>query len=538
MTTIRRRTLLALAAIAASALAQPMLPLPAQAQEAKAAQGGTMTWAFLRRPQSLDPNIWSGGSDLAVMRQMYDTLIWSPKPGEFEPGLATSWEVSADGLTYTFKLRDDVTFHDGTKFDAEAVKFMFERIKDPASKSLNIGAIGPFESATVIDPLTVQVKLSRPWGAFLTNVSEPHLSPVSPAAVKQMGDGVAQNPVGTGPFKFEKWEGNDIHMVRNPDYKWGPASMGSPGPANLDKLIVKEVPEASTRTNALRSGEVDMIHFPVMSEIDPLKAAGFQVFKMPQPGFSWSFPINITKAPTDDLRVRQAMLHAINKDQIVRTVMFNQVRPAYGPLTAVTFGYDPSIESMSGYDLKKAGELLDAAGWTLAPGEKVRKKDGQPLAISMAMFESSVNKSVSEFAQAMLQQAGFDVTLNVQNYPAFATQVANADYHTAQMRWSAVDPDQVIPTMFGSNQVTGGGQFNRTRIADPALDALIAEAGATTDTARRAELYAQIQKQAMENVWLIPIYDDVWFFLTRPEVKNFRADLQGRPILYVASMAK
>lgn len=526
-------------ALASAALAGFFLQaVPSLAVAQSGATGDTLTWGYYTRPRSLDPNIWSGGSDLGVMRQLYDTLIWSPEPGVFSPGLAMSWEMSDDALTYTFTLRQDVTFHDGKPFNAEAVKFMFDRIKDPASKSLNIGAIGPFESATVLDEYTVAITLSEPWGAFLTNVSEPHLSPVSPTAVAEMGDGVANNPVGTGPFMFEKWEGNDLYLVRNPDYAWGPAFAGHEGPARAANLIVREVPEASTRVNALRSGEVDITHFPVLSQLTQLESEGFQVYAEPQPGFSWSLPINIEKAPTDDILVRRAMLAAINNEAIVRAVLFNRHPPAWGPLTAVTFGYDPAVKEMWGYDPEKAAALLDEAGWTLPDGGEVRMKDGQPLVIEMAMFESSVNKSVTELAQAMLRQVGFDARLTVANYPAFAAQVSDKNYNTAQMRWSAVDPDQVIPTMFGSGQVDGGGQFNRTRIANPSLDALIAEAGASTDPARRAELYSEIQKQAMDNVWLLPIFDDVWFWLASADVDGFVVDRQGRPILFGAGKSQ
>ncbi len=527
-----RRTLIA---SALSLVLMPPLPYLAQAQTSVA--DDTLTWGYLARPRSLDPNIWSGGSDLGVMRQIYDTLIWSPQPGVFEPGLATSWEMSEDGLVYTFKLRDDVTFHDGTPFNAAAAKATFDRIKDPASKSLNLGAIGPFESAEVIDEFTVAITLSRPWGAFLTNVSEPHLSAVSPTAVATLGDDVAQQPVGTGPYMFDRWVGNDLHLVRNPNYNWGPSFVGHQGPAKVERVVVKEVPEAATRVNALRSQEVDIIHFPVMSQIQKLEQDGFQVYRLAQPGFSWSFPVNVEKAPTDDRRVRQAMLHAINNEAIVRAVMFNQVSPAFGPLTAVTFGYDPAIKSAWSYDPERAAALLDEAGWTLPASGAVRERDGEPLKISMAMFESSVNKAVSELAQAMLRQAGFDAELTVANYPAFATQVANQDYHLAQMRWSAVDPDQVIPTMFSSQQIDGGGQFNRTRIADPALDDLIARAGAATDQEVRAKLYSEVQFRAMEEVWILPIYDDVWFFLVQPDVTNFIVDRQGRPLLFAAGGA-
>ncbi|WP_210483437.1 ABC transporter substrate-binding protein [Microvirga antarctica] len=510
----------------------------AVAQTPPLTQGGTLNWAFILRSQSLDPNVWSGNSDVAVMRQIYDPLIWSSAPGQYEPGLATAWTISPDGLVYTFQLRKDVTFHDGTPFTAKAVKATFERIADPATKSLMTGAIGTFESAEVIDDYTVSIKLKQPWGAFLANVSGVALSPVSPAAIQKFGAQIGQNPVGTGPFMFDKWVGNDLHLKRNPTYNWAPAMMGRTGPALLDGIVVKEVPEASTRMNALRSGEVNLTHFPVLSQLGSMETAGFQVIRIDQPGFAWSFPINITKPPTDDLKVRQAILATINKDQVVRSVMFNQAKPAFGPLTAPTFGYDPAVKSTSTYDLKKAAALLDEAGWKLPAGGTIRERAGEKLKLEMIMFDSGPNKAISELTQAMLQQVGFDVTLSVTNYPAFAAKVADSQYNLAQMRWSALDPDQVIPTMFSSRQITGGGQFNRTRIADPALDKKIAEAGASTDTALRKKLYGEVQMEVMKNAWLAPIYDDVWFWLAQPSVKNIKIDLEGRPLFYVMSLAK
>ena len=138
----------------------------------------------------------------------------------------------------------------------------------------------------------------------------------------------------------------------------------------------------------------------------------------------------------------------------------------------------------------------------------------------------------------MLQQAGFDAVLSVTNYPAFASRVTAADYHLAQMRWSALDPDQVIPTMFSSGQITGGGQFNRTRISKPELDKMIAEAGASTDPATRKRLYSEIQMQAMKEAWIAPIYDDTWFWLSQPAVKGLNFDPEGRPLFYNVTLAR
>ncbi len=529
----RRMSLALMTAAAALSIA---LPTVAEAQAPT--QGGRLVWAYLQRPQSLDPNIWSGGSDTVIMRQMFDPLVWSPRPGEYVPGLATAWTISPDGRTYTFKLRTDVKFHDGTPFNAEAVKATFERIANPENKSLLVGAIGPFDGADVIDPHTVAIRLKSPWGAFMANLSAVALSPTSPEAVKRLGPQFAQSPVGTGPFMFDKWVGNDVHLKRNPDYAWAPSFATHQGKAHLDEIVVREVPEASTRVNALRTGEVNFTHFPVLSQVDSLERAGIQVVRVPQPGFSWSFPMNVQRPPTDDVRVRRAIIHALNRDQIVRSVLFNQFKVAHGPLTAVTFGYDAGVQGMYPYDLAKAGALLDEAGWRMPPGGKVRERNGEKLKIEMIMFDTANNKQVTELAQAMLQQVGFEPNLAVTNYPAFAARVTAADHNLSQMRWSALDPDQVIPTMFSSRQVDGGGQFNRTRIASADLDRVIAEAGASTDVEARKRIYAQIQQMAMREAWIAPIYDDTWFWLAQPAVRGLTMDIEGRPLFYNVSIAR
>jgi peptide/nickel transport system substrate-binding protein len=501
-------------------------------------QGGRLTWAYVLRPSSLDPNVWTGGNDTVIMRQIFDPLIWSPAPGEYQPGLATAWTVSEDRRAYRFELRRDVTFHDGTPFDANAVKLVFDRITNPEWRSLQAGAIGPYESSTVIDSHTIEIKFRRAWTAFLANLSSVALSPVSPEAIKRHGPQVAQNPVGTGPFIFERWQGNDIYLRRNPNYRWAPAMMAHNAVAHLEEVVVKEVPEAATRMNALRTGEVNFTHFPVLSQLEGIERAGFPVTRAPQPGFAWSFPMNITRPPTDDVRVRQAIIHGINRDQIVRAVLFGQAKTAHGPLTEVTFGYDSAVKDMYSYDPRRAGELLDAAGWRLPSGGRIRERGGEKLKLEMIMFDVGVNKQISELAQAMLQQLGAEVTLSVTNYPAFAARVTAADYNLSQMRWSALDPDTVIPTMFHSGNITGGGQFNRTRIADPALDQIIGEAGASADAAMRRRLYSDIQQRAMREAWIAPIYDDMWYWLRQQALQGLRFDVEGRPLFYNAWIAR
>jgi peptide/nickel transport system substrate-binding protein len=298
-----------LCTMTASAFAAP------SAQETE--RGGTLTWAFILKPRSLDPNVWTGRSDNDVMRQIFDSLVWSPAPGEYIPGLAESWEISPDGLVYTFKLREDVIFHDGTPLNAEAVKFTYDRMVNPETRSLRVGDLGPYDRTEVIDEFTFAIHLTEPFAPLMANLSSLPLVPISPAAVEKFGDQFAQNPVGTGPYMFEKWEGNDLHLIRNPNYNWAPAMMDHQGAGYLERIVVKEVAEPATRMVALQTEEANITHYPVLEEVASFQEDGFTVHRVDTPGFAKCMPINIQRGPTDDLRVRQAILYGIDRALIV-----------------------------------------------------------------------------------------------------------------------------------------------------------------------------------------------------------------------------
>ncbi|MDR7420709.1 MAG: ABC transporter substrate-binding protein [Armatimonadota bacterium] len=354
---LKSKTWIALAV--ALAVTVPALTADTAPQAPSRPSGGTVSFGYIARPRSLDPNIWTGTSDNMVIRQMYDPMVWSPRPGIFVPGLATTWSVSRDGLTYTFTLRQDVKFHDGTPFNAAAVKFMFDRINDPASRSLQRPAIGPFDRAEVINEYTVAIHFKEPFAPFMANLAGSALSPASPAAVQRLRDNFAQAPVGTGPFMFEKWEGNDLHMVRNPDYRWAPNFMNHQGPAYLDRIIWKTIPEATTRMIALQRGEVNAIHFPALDQVaDFKKNPNFQVYRKDTPGHPKSMPINIKAAPTDDLRIRQAILYGVDRQKVVDLVQFGNAEVAYGPFTRFTPFYNPVVKKYYAYSKAKAVELL------------------------------------------------------------------------------------------------------------------------------------------------------------------------------------
>jgi peptide/nickel transport system substrate-binding protein len=502
---------------------------PRAAQDA--AKGGTITFAYIEKPTSLDATIWSGDSDNQISRQMFDSLVYSPEAGVFVPWLAKSWEISDDGLTYTFELRDDVTFHDGTPFNAEAVKYTFDRMLDPESRSLQTGYLGPHESTEVIDEHTVAIHLKEPFGPMLANLSHSATAPISPTAAEELESEFAQQPVGTGPFMFETWEGNDLHLVRNPDYDWAPEGMDHTGPALLEGIVYKEVAEPATRMTVLQTGEANLTHYPVLDEVASMKDQGFPVFQINTPGFVWCIPLNVEYAPTDDLRVRQAIIHGTDRETVVQLVKAGLANVAYGPLARPTLGYDPAVEEYYPYDPEKAAALLDEAGWVMGD-DGIRQKDGQPLNLEMIMFESGDNKPAAELVQAMLTQLGFNATLDVTAYDAFADHVSTGDFNLSQMNWTAIDPDLVVYDMLHSNQVDGEGQFNRSRYSDPHMDELIAEGHRTSDVEERKAIYAEIQKITMDEALILPLWDESWVYLTTPGVQGLRFDQLASPLFY------
>jgi peptide/nickel transport system substrate-binding protein len=236
------------------------------AAEVPALEGGTLIYGLTLTPSGIDPHVHAS-SELGIpLTSVYDTLVWQDLGGEFVPGLAKSWEVSDDGLTYTFHLRDDVVFHDGTPFNAQAVKFNFDRIADPATKSQKaVFMLGPYESTEIVDDYTVKVHFKEPYAPFLDSASQVYLGMASPTAVEKWGADYQLHQVGTGPFIMKAYIPKDhLTLVCNPDYNWAPSIFNHQGPAYLEEIEFRFFVEPATRALALEGGEAD-----VMGEIPP-----------------------------------------------------------------------------------------------------------------------------------------------------------------------------------------------------------------------------------------------------------------------------
>src|SRR5215471_8782451 len=271
---VRRRLLAGAAAgVGATAAARaggPLLRgLGLGAAEAAAA-GGTLTVGGTDLDDTLDPQVTNFDSVIRITLNVCEPLVWEPTPGRFVPGLADSWSISPDAKAYTFKLRRGVKFHDGTPLNAEAVKFTMDRVVAPETKAgQSHDQLGPYDHTDVVDDLTARIVMKEGYAPLLTNLNG-YLGIVSPTAVKKMGLAeFARHPVGTGPFMFKEWVNKDhVTLVKNPDYNWGSSYFKHTGPAYLDEVVYKIIPEPSVRTGTLKTGETHII-----DEVDPLEYA-------------------------------------------------------------------------------------------------------------------------------------------------------------------------------------------------------------------------------------------------------------------------
>ena len=450
----------------------------------------------------IDPHIHSS-SELGIpLNSVYETLVYQGPDYKFLPGLAESWTISDDAKSYTFKLRKDVKFHDGTPFNAQAVKDNFDRIVDPAVKSQKaIGLMGSYKNTEVVDDYTAKVNFDKPNVSFLDSVAQVYLGMASPTAFKKWGPADYQShQVGTGPFMFSDKDyvpKQQIVLTKNPDYKSGPSLYKHTGPAYLDKITFRFYPDAATRAAALESGGVDVIgELPPVDAERLKKDAKYQVLLARTDGLPLVVFMNSKNAPLDDPKVRQALLYATDRKAIVKTIFRDLSPAAYGPWAGLWFNKD--LEALYPYDLKKAQQLLDEAGWKVGP-DGIRVKDGKKLTLETYLQTWGFLSEVGQMLQAQLKMAGVDLKTQTVAFPAAMQATADGKHHLAPMSLSATDPS-FLSAILGSK-----GNYNWSKISDPEIDKMLDEAAQTKDEAKRADLYKKIQRSAMDQALVIPV---------------------------------
>jgi peptide/nickel transport system substrate-binding protein len=487
-------------------------------------------------PDILDPQVsaWNGTSSLA--NNIFDTLVSVNADGNtYQPGLAESWEINADATQFTFHLRQGVTFTDGTPFNAEAVKFSFDRIADPATASkLAITLLGPYDKTEVVDEATVVVSFTQPNAAFLDAVTRANLGIASPAAVQQYGPDFGRNPVGSGYFTFKEWVANQsIKLEKNPNYNWASPMFSHQGPAYLDQLTYQAVPDVTTALAALDQREIHVLGVADYRQLATLQQENrYNILTYTYRGFPSSYLINTEKAPTNDIAVRKALLHAINPDVVVKISFADVPKAAHAPLTSASLGYDPAAAQMYPYDPEQAKKILDEAGWV--PGDDgIRSKDGERLKV--VFIGSAGWEPYAIPVQPLLQEVGIEMEIRILTSAARAAANIAGEHNLAGLGFSNSDPS-VLTNIFHSKNIANG--FAWSRYNDPNLDSLLEQGQGSGDPEARKQIYSQIQQIIMENALCVPLVEGLSALVMQDDVQGVSMDTRGFPYFYDAWLQK
>ncbi|WP_099157129.1 glutathione ABC transporter substrate-binding protein [Virgibacillus ndiopensis] len=441
-----------------------------------------LTYASTSDAAGLSPIDTNDSVSSNVTGQIYETLFTQdPKTLETEPLLAESYETPDDN-TWVIKLREGITFHDGTPFNAEAVKYTFEQIKDPERAAPRASLLAPIESIEVKDEYTVVLKTKEPYGPMLAALSHTNAAIVSPAADKE-GD-IGKNPVGTGPFVFEKWvEGDHVTLKRNEDY-WRE-------PAELEKVTFKVVPETSTAISMLETGEVQFIdalpsdQLPRIESIKSVKVQKSEGTRVSYLGF------NMEKAPFNELEFRQAVAYGVDQEAYVAQLnglgTYNE--SIIGPKV---FGYNEEAKN-EGYpfDKEKAKEMIKENGYS---GEK----------ITLLTANRDNYMKMAEIVQSQLTEIGLTVEIETMEWATFLDTARKGNYEMTFLGWSnsTADGSELLYPNLHSDNI---GSSNYSRYKNEAFDKLVQESRSTVDQ--------EVRKEKLHEANIMAIKDAPWIVM-------------------------
>jgi len=489
-------------------------------------QQASITYGLTLAPSGIDPHI-NASAELGIpLSSVYDTLVFQdPNSGAFVPGLAESWTISSDGLTYTFQLREDVTFHDGTVFDADAVEANLQYILNPDHVSQKaIMMLGPVARMEIIDEFSIAIQLQEPFAPLLDSLAQVYLGMASPTALEEWGPEEYQfHQVGTGPYRFVEYIPNDhLTLEKNDDYAWGP-SIYNNAVAQIDRITFQFYEDPATRSLALESGEVD-----ILGEVPPHNAARlemsdeFRLYPVPIPGQPLQFFFNTLQPPTDDPLVRQALIRSVDREFIVETIFGSYSPLAQGPLSASTIGFSPEY-AYPDYDPDKSQEALDDLGWGFDDSNGTRYRDDQPLQLNIVVPPWGSNPEVGQLIRAAWEKLGAEVSLEVA--PGFGPLKQSQDagnYHAIGINFFGTDPDLLRSFYFST------GFYNWSGYQDPDLDALlISGVRSSLDSELRHTYYDQAFKIIRDQAIILPIRDYVNLIVARNNIQGLRFSSQG-----------
>ncbi len=520
--------------IAVAALGALALGAPGRAARAAPNRDARITVGWAGPFDTLNPATSGNRNVGPIAANIFDTLVWLTPDFKVTPDLATKWEVSPDGLTYTFTLRQDVTFQDGTPFDAAAAVANFDYIADKSTQSkISLSLLGSCTKATATAQYTLQLTCSAPYAPLLAQLGEPYFGMQSPKAIKEYGADLGLHPVGTGPFSMVSYQsGQSLVLKRNDAYRWNPPATSHQGPPDLAGITFQIVTSPQARVSQFQAGQSEVIQdVPGVFWNALRRTDRFGAVAVPISGMGIFAPINTGTFPTNDVAVRRAILYATDRKGVEDLSDAGAYPVSRTPLVKGMPGHDAALEDAYPFDPDKAAAVLKAAGWT-KPGE-FWEKDGKRLTLTLTALSSSTSYPLlAQAIQGYLRKAGMDASVQQMATPAWLDANAKGLMSLTPLQYIAVDPD-ALRLWF-----TPGQYFNWSHVSDPALTDLLARGEHETDPAKRDALYAQAQQIISDQAMEMPIRENLDLVMTTKKLTGLTWSGGGFEYFGAVSMAK
>lgn len=471
----------------------------------------TLIYAQGAEPRGLDPALIDDGESAKVMINIYDGLLkYNKDSTTVEPSLAKSWDVSPDGLSYIFHLQEGVKFHDGTDFNAAAVKINIDRQIPPqvtADMAYGSFVYGSVKDVEVVDSNTVKVNLTAPSTPFLSNLAMVMSAPmVSPKALTDSNNNVNQAPVGTGPYKFVKWSKDEnIILDRNDEY-WGTKAI-------TKNVIFKFIKDNSARVVALNNGEADMIDGIDAMVVKQITDAGNKIFQAPGMNVNY-MAYNTSKAPFNDVKLRTAVSQAINVPEMVTSLYQGYSEPATSVLPTFMEGYDKSISQVA-YDAEASAKAIKEAGLTSV--KIITYTNPRP-------YNSATGQALAEATQGYLSKVGITATIDSYDWTTYKDKLKAGDYDICFYGWIGDngDPDNFMYLLAHEDPT-----MNVALYKNEEFNKLIAKGVETPAGADRIAIYTELEKIAAADAAWLPISHAETLAAYRPDIHDFYFHMTG-----------
>lgn len=474
-----------------------------------------------------------------ILSQITDRLTWQdPETLEIRPWLATDWSVNADSTIYTFHLRSGVTFSDGTPLDAQAVALNFQTY-GKGNQALHFPvseAISNFDHAEVTSPTTVIFHFTHPAPGFLQATSVLGSGIVSPTTLARPFDdlGTATGIIGSGPFVVSAdIPGREVDLVARQNYRWGPKS--GEGRATVDRIKILVVPEDSIRVGALLAGQADIIRQVEAYDEEQIRRAGYRLFAPSTRGVNTGLAFRPDNPLVADIRVRKALLHGTDRQEIVSVLYSRNYPVARSILSSQAAGYADFSQKLK-YDPALAASLLDSAGWKMGE-DGLRHRNGQTLRLGIHVsLPHPQNKTMLELIAQQWRRLG--VQLDIMSGAAAGVLLDNLNPQRTPLTVSEVgraDPDVLKSEFFPRNRdslLQKGGQSTKVRaFRDETLDTMLLDIASITDREERLRRVVAVQEYLIDNAYDIPLFEEPQVYAASPDLKGLRFEAVGRPVL-------